>query len=93
MFSSLLKTIGSRILGAAFAGLATYVGIKTSGAINIDPAAAAEVVTGMFTAYALAHRAGSAAINPGDAAKGRLADAEKVATDMGTSVRVAPPSK
>ena len=90
MFGTLLRTLGPRILGALFGGLATYVGVKTSGALQIDPAAAAEVVTGALLSYAAAHRVGSAVVNPGDAAKGRLATAEKTATDNGSTVTVAP---
>lgn len=93
MFGSLFKTLGPRILGALFAGAATYVGVKTSGAVNIDPTAAAEVVTGIFTSYAIAHRAGSSVVNPGDASKGRLAEAEKKASDTGSTVIVSPPTK
>lgn len=91
--TSLLKTLGPRLLGSVFAGVATYVGVKTSGAIHIDPTAAAELVTGIAVSYATAHRIGSAVVNPGDAAKGRLADAEKTASDLGTTVRPAAPGR
>lgn len=93
MFGSLLKTLGPRLLGGIFAGFATYVAAKTSGAVQIDPAAAGEAVTGIFTTYLLTHRIASSVVNPGDASKGRLADAEKKATDAGSTVIVPPPTR
>jgi hypothetical protein len=93
MFGNLLKTLGPRLLGGIFAGVATYVAAKTSGAVQIDPAAAGEVVTGIFTTYLLTHRITSSIVNPGDASKGRLAEAEKRATDSGSTVIVPPPSR
>lgn len=93
MFGSIFKTLGPRIIGGLMGGVATYIGVKTAGIVQIDPAQAAEVVTGIIVTYAASHRVASSVINPGDAAKGRLADAEKQATDVGSTVVVAPSSK
>ena len=85
---AVLRTFGPRIIASIVGGIATYVGVKTSGAVQIDPTAAAEVVTGVLVTYAASHRAVSSIFNPGDAAKGRVAVAEKHATDEGGTVRV-----
>lgn len=87
-FGDLFKLALPRLLGGVFAGAATYIGVKTAGAVQIDPAQAAEVVTGVLWSYAASHRIASSYINPGDAAKARLADAEKNATDFGSTVQV-----
>lgn len=88
MFGTILRTWGPRVIGSVLSGVATYIGIRTSGAVQIDPTAAAELVTTAFLAYSAAHKAGSSIVNPGDAAKGRVATAEKTAADMGGNVNV-----
>lgn len=92
MFRNILRTLGPRILASALGGLATYVGIKTSGAVQIDPTAAAEIVTGILVTYSAAHRGTSAVVNKGDAATGRVAEAENRASELSSTV-VVPPSK
>lgn len=93
-FKSVLKTLGPRVIGAAVAGLSSYIYDKTKGAVQMDPETTTQLVTGMLIVYAGAHRAASAVINPGDAAKGRVADAVKEASDSPfiDTVKI-PPSK
>ena len=88
MFGKILKTFGPRLLGSLLAGGAAWVGAKTQGAVTIDPEVAAATVTSIFLTYSAAHRAGSSKFNPGDAAKSRVADAEKQAADIGGTVHV-----
>lgn len=92
-FSGILRTLGPRVLGSLLGGIATYIGVKTSGAVQIDPMAAAEVVTGILVSYSAAHKATSSVVNPGDSAEGRLAVAEKTAVETGTTVKPAPPAQ
>lgn len=80
-FKNVLKTLGPRVIGAGAAMAASLIYGKTKGAVTIDPTQVTEIVTGMLVTYATAHRAASAIINPGDAAKGRVADAVKTAAD------------
>lgn len=76
--------VGPRIAGALAAVIA---GKLTEKGWTIDQA----TVLGVELAiYAGVHKALSAHVNPGDAAKGRVADAEKEAAATGTVVRVAP---
>jgi hypothetical protein len=92
-FSGVLKSIGPRLVGIICAGAATYLGTKSNGAVTIDAGQLTEVVMGALASYAVAHRAASTVINPGDASTGRIADAEKNAADTGTTVKVAPSTK
>lgn len=85
---SLLITVGPRLIASALGGIATYIGVKTSGAVQIDPAHAAEIVTGILVTYSASHKGLSAKINPGDSATARVADAIKDAADTGTTVKV-----
>lgn len=87
---SVLKVLGPRVIASAIGGIATYIGVKTSGAVNVDPAKAAEVVTTILLSYAGAHKAVSAVTNPGDAATARVGDAIKDAASLGTTVRIDP---
>lgn len=79
--NGILKAVGPRLIGIAVAAIASLVYDKTKGAIQMDPETTTQLVTGMLVVYAGAHRAASAVINPGDAAKGRVADAIKTAAD------------
>jgi len=87
-FSSILRTLGPRLLASVLSGVATYVGVKTSGAVQIDPAAAAEVVTAILLTYSTTHRAASSQVNKGDAAIGRMVEAENRASSNGSTVVV-----
>lgn len=81
------KSIGPRILGGAASLLAGWIFAKTKGAVQVDPQQVVEIAGTMIGAYAATHRAASAlGINPGDAASGTLATAEKVALQTGTPV-------
>lgn len=86
--SAVARTWLPRVLASVLGGVATYVGVKTSGAVQIDPAAAAEGITTILLTYSAAHKAVSSVINPGDAAKGRVAKAEKAASSQGGTVVV-----
>lgn len=88
--SGIFKSVGPRAIGILFAGLATYVQAKSKGAVVLDPTQLTEIVVGALGAYAVGHRASSTVINPGDASTGRLADAEKHASENATTVKVAP---
>lgn len=90
--NAVAKTLGPRVIGAAVAGAAGWIYAHTKGAVTVDAAAVAEQITGALVVYAASHRAASSFINPGDAAKQRIADAEKNAAAAGTIVKVAPPS-
>lgn len=88
---AVIRVWAPRVLGSLLGGVATYIGVKTSGAVQVDPAAAAEVITGILISYSAGHKAVSSIINPGDAAKGRVASAEKAASSMGGTVVVKRP--
>lgn len=90
MFGNILRTLGPRLLASVFGGIATYIGVKTAGAVNIDPTAAAEVVTGILVTYSATHRGTSAVVNKGDAATGRIAAAENTASAVAGTVVVPP---
>lgn len=79
--NGILKAIGPRLIGVAVAGLSSWIYDKTKGAVQMDAETTTQLVTGMLVVYAGAHRAASAYLNPGDAAKGRVADAIKTAAD------------
>jgi hypothetical protein len=88
--SAVFKTFAPRVIGVAVAGAAGWLYSKSKGTVVLDPAGATQLITTMLLAYAAGHRASSSAINPGDAAKARVSDAIKDASDTGTAVRVAP---
>lgn len=71
--------------------IAAAVGVVVAKAaqhgLTLDPVEVSGVV---LAVYAAVHKAINSRVNPGDAAKGRLAEAEKTATSNGTTVRVAP---
>lgn len=79
--TNVLKTLGPRVIGAGVAAVGGIIYGKTKGTVQIDTVQVTEIVTGMLVTYATAHRAASAVINPGDAAKGRVADGIKTAAD------------
>ena len=93
--TAVAKTFGARVLGAAASGVAGWVFAKTRGVVTVDPATLTTVAMQgalMIGTYAATHRAASSVVNPVDAAKGRVADAGKVAADNGGTV-VVPVSK
>lgn len=71
----------------AAAAAAVIVGKAAQHGVTLDPVETTGVVLG---AYGALHKAINSKVNPGDAAKGRVADAEKVASDGGGTVRVEP---
>jgi hypothetical protein len=86
---ALWKTFGPRALGIIAGFAATKLG-EVTGTV-VDPATL--IGLGM-AAYAIAHRAASSKINPGDAATGRVAEGEKRADAAGGTVTVqSPPAK
>lgn len=85
---ALLRTFGPRLLGALFAGGATWVAAKTQGAITIDPEVAATTVTGVLLSYSGGHRLLSSKFNQGDAAGNRVAVAENEAANVGGTIHV-----
>jgi hypothetical protein len=98
MLKKILTTLGPRILGGVASMIAGWVFVHTKGAITVDPDKVVEIgnkvveIGGtMIGSYALTHRVVSRWLNPGDAAKARLADAEKTAVDTGSAVIPAPP--
>jgi hypothetical protein len=86
-WSALIAAYLPRILGVAAAMVTTKLGEKTG--VIVDPSSL--VVAGL-AAYAGVHRAASTKLNPGDAAKSRMIDADKVAVATGTVVKPAPPT-
>lgn len=84
---NVLVTSGPRILGAIAGWLAAKIA-ETTG-MAVDPTTLIGIALAI---YAAVHKAVSAiGVNPGDAATGRIASAEKRAADTGTAVTVAPP--
>lgn len=87
ILSKATKSIGPRLLGGIVSLLAGWLFAKTKGAVAINPDQVVEIAGTMIGTYAATHRIASAlGINPGDAASGTLATAEKVALDTGTPV-------
>lgn len=80
-----LITVGPRVL-AAIAGV--VVGKAAQHGVTLDPAETTGVI---LAAYAGIHKAINSRVNPGDAAKGRVAEAEKVAATQGGRVTVEAP--
>jgi hypothetical protein len=82
-FSNILRTFGPRAAAAGAAIAADKIARSTG--VVVDPA----TLTGLALAvYAAVHKGISAKVNPGDAANGRVASAEKVAADNGSTVVV-----
>lgn len=76
-FTNILKTLGPRVIGAAAGAVAAKIS-ETTG-VAVDPATLVGIA---LAAYAAAHKAVSAKVNPGDAATGRVSDAiDKAAND------------
>lgn len=90
---NLIRTFGPRIAGGIVSWLAGLIYVKTKGMVQIDATQVVEVGTLMVGSYAGSHRLLSRVLNPGDAAKGRLAEAEKEAVDTGTVVQPKPPTQ
>lgn len=88
---NLFKVLGARIVGGLAAAAAGWIFVHTKGIVQVDATQVVEIGSTMLGTYAASHRILSRWTNPGDAAKGRLADAEKVAVDTGTVVQPAPP--
>ncbi len=92
ILSKAARSVGPRIIGGALSLLAGWLFAKTKGAISINPDQVVEIAGTMIGTYAAGHRIASAlGINPGDAASGTLATAEKDALKTGTPVTPPPP--
>lgn len=85
-FKKLLVLIGPRLVAAVTGIVAGKLAEK---GITVDPATITGIALGT---YATVHKVISSKVNPGDAASGRIATAEKKASDNGSSVVVAPPT-
>lgn len=85
-FTKILTIAGPRVLGAAAAWAATKLAEK---GIVTDPSTLIGIA---LSAYAVVHKAVSSKVNPGDAASGRMATAEKEAAAEGSTVKVAAPT-
>ena len=84
--SAMLATVAPRLVAAV---ASVVVAKAVANGIPMDQA----TVTGvMLGAYAMIHKAISSRVNPGDAAKGRVAAAEKQAAQYGGNVMVQPDS-
>lgn len=86
-FGTLFRVLGPRALGIAAGWISTKLAER---GVTTDPATLIALGT---TVYATVHKAVSSKVNPGDAASGRVATAEKKAADFGTTVTVAPPAR
>lgn len=84
-FSNIFTTYGPRVVGAAAGMAASKIAEKTG--VTVDPAALVGIA---LAAYAAVHKGVSAKVNPGDAATGRMAEAERNAAATGSTVKVAP---
>ena len=83
-FKGALLALGPRLAAAA----ATIVVAKAAQhGLTLDPT---ETIGAMLGIYAALHRMISSQVNPGDAAKGRLVEAEKTAVSTGSVVDVKP---
>lgn len=76
--------LGPRIGGAAVGFIVAKAAEK---GITVDPATVTAIALG---AYGVAHKVISSKVNPGDAASGKLASAEKDAVQSNTTVKVSP---
>lgn len=83
-FKAMLVTVAPRIVAA---GAAVVVAKAAAHGVTLDPT---ETTGLILAAYAGIHKAINSQVNPGDAAKGRIAEAEKVASENGSTVKVAP---
>lgn len=90
---NILTTFGPRVVGVVASWLAGLIYVHTKGAVTIDATQVVAIGTTMLTAYAAGHRLTSSAVNPGDSASTRLADAQKSAVDTGTVVKPNPPGQ
>lgn len=79
---AVLVTLGPRVI-AALGGV--IVAKAAQKGVTLDPVEVSGVV---LAAYAAIHKAINSKVNPGDAAKGRVAAAEKSATEHGGVVSV-----
>lgn len=79
---SALTVAGPRVVAA---GAAVLVTKAAQHGLTLDPV---EVGGFLLGVYGLVHKAISSKVNPGDAAKGRLATAEKDAVEVGGQVIV-----
>lgn len=84
-FTNILRVLGPRLVAAGAAVLVTKAAEK---GVTLDPTEVAGVLVG---SYAAIHKAISSKINPGDAASGRVAAAEKSAANNGGTVVVERP--
>lgn len=82
----MLQTAGPRIVAAA---TSIIVAKAVSWGIPLDATTTTAVMLG---AYAMIHKAISSVVNPGDAAKGRVAQALSAASKDGGTVAVPAPS-
>lgn len=78
--------LGPRLVAAAAGMAAAKLAEK---GVSVDPAVL--IGFGMGT-YATVHKVISSKVNPGDAASGRMATAQKEASDTGTAVQPAAPT-
>jgi hypothetical protein len=81
-FKAMLVTVGPRLAAAAGA---VVVAKAAKLGVTLDPTETTGLILG---SYAAIHKAISSKVNPGDAAKGRVADAEKTASQTGGAVVV-----
>jgi hypothetical protein len=101
MFGNIFKTLAGRAFGVIGAGVVAWINAKGGGfvtaggpsetgqvAVTVDPMAIGTAVATTLGAYAGVHRLVSRFVNPGDAAKGRVATAEKNAADHGGTVQI-----
>jgi hypothetical protein len=86
-FTKIWTLLGPRIIAAAAGGAATKLAER---GVTIDPATLVSI--GLAT-YGVVHKIVSSKVNPGDAASGRVAAAEKRASETGSTVVVAPPTR
>ncbi len=83
-FKAIMVTVAPRIVAAG----ASLVVVKAAKhGVTLDPE---QTAAAMIGAYAAIHKAINSQVNPGDAAKGRVAEAEKSAASTGGTVRVGP---
>lgn len=82
------KTSGSRTLGLIAGFVASYLHIAARDLDKVDASLVTEMIAVYVAAYLAVHRAMSAIMNPGDAARPKLADAEKHAVEDSGVVKV-----
>lgn len=84
IFEKLWTLYGPRVVAALAAGATTKLAEK---GITVDPGT---LISIGFGTYGIIHKAISSRVNPGDAASGRMAEAEKRAVDTSSTVVVRP---